>query len=199
MQSNNKQVSKNTDDILGQSPAAKAERKEKAMEKKWWFTKKNEPAQDFDDYNNDYYGDAASTTEEPTAEEAYAVAETSDVSVVLSAPAEEEPLMKRTFVPETCDDSQDIVDAYKAGRVIVICIENLDKTNFLRLFDYLMGAVQALDGEFTRIDRDTVALFPYGVDPDTDIDSLEEEFVDEDEQDYDEDEQEGENDSEDLD
>ena len=164
------------------------------MEKKWWFKKNNEPAQDFDEYNNDYYGDAASTDEAPVSEDAYATEDTSDVSVVLSAPEKDEPLMKRTFTPATCDDSQDIVDAYKQGRVIVICIEELDKPNFLRLFDYIMGAVQALDGEFERIDRDTVVLFPYGVDVETDIDELEEEIVEEVEE-YEDDE----DDSEDLD
>jgi len=171
--------------------ASRNERK-KTMEKKWWFNKKNEPAQDFDDYNNDYYGDAASTTEAPENDEAYEAGDAGDVSVVLSAPAKDEPLMKRTFTPATCNDSQDIVDAYKAGRVVVICIEELDKPNFVRLFDYLMGAVQALDGSYDRIDRDTVVLFPYGVDTEeTNIDELEEEIVEE-EQDY-------EDDSEDLD
>jgi FtsZ-interacting cell division protein YlmF len=151
--------------------------KGKAMEKKWWFKKNNEPAQEFEEYNNDYYGDAASTTQAPAADGAYDIEDSSDVSVVMAAPEKDEPLMKRTFTPETCNDSQDIVDAYKQGRVVVICIEELDKPNFLRLFDYIMGAVQALDGEFERIDRDTVVLFPYGVDVETDIDELEEEII----------------------
>ena len=158
------------------------------MEKKWWFKKGSEPAQDFEEFNNDYYGDAASTSQAPVSDDAYATDDSSDVSVVLSAPEKDEPLMKRTFTPATCNDSQDIVDAYKQGRVIVICIEELDKPNFLRLFDYLMGAVQALDGEFERIDRDTVVLFPYGVDVETNIDELEEEIVEETEQDETDDE-----------
>lgn len=168
--------------------------RKKAMANKWWFTKKNDRAEDFEDYNNDYYGDAAISTEAPENDGAYTT-DTSDVSVVLSAPAKDEPLMKRTFTPATCNDSQEIVDAYKAGRVIVIYIEELDKTNFLRLFDYLMGAVQALDGSFDRIDRDTVVLFPYGVDPEeTDVDALEEEVVEESDEQY-----EDEADNEDLD
>ncbi|MBE6584625.1 MAG: cell division protein SepF [Ruminococcaceae bacterium] len=169
------------------------------MEKKWWFTKKNEPAQDYEDWNNDYYRDAASAPTTPENDDAYATSDTSDVSVVLSAPAKDEPLMKRTFTPATCQDSQTIVDAYKQGRVVVICIEELDKSNFLRLFDYLMGAVQALDGEFNRIDRDTVVLYPYGVDTETDIDELEEEIVEETEEDDEQFDQEDETDSEDLD
>ena len=40
-----------------------------------------------------------------------------------------------------------------------------------------MGAVQALDGELKRIDRDTVVLLPDGTDEDISIDELEEEAV----------------------
>ena len=162
------------------------------MEKKWWFKKGSEPAQDFEEFNNDYYGDAASTSTAATADGAYDVADSSDVSVVLAAPEKDEPLMKRTFAPATCKDSQDIVDAFKQGRVVVICIEELDKPNFLRLFDYVMGAVHALDGELDRVDRDTVVLYPYGVSLETDIDELEEEVVEETEDQY-------EDDNEDLD
>ena len=81
------------------------------------------------------------------------------------------------------------------GRVVVIDTEALPKEDFFRMFDYVMGAVQALDGELERIDRDTVVLFPYGVDPEeTDVDALEEEVVEESDEQY-----EDEADNEDLD
>ena len=154
------------------------------MEKKfWWFSKKNEPAADFDEINNDYYGESMRADGNGSADNAYdpySNDENNDVSVVLSGdPSKKEPLMKRTFTPLTCTDSAEIVDAFKDGRVVVICVEELDKPNFLRLFDYLMGAVQALDGELKRVDRDTVVLLPYGTDEDVSIDELEEEVVEE--------------------
>ncbi len=160
------------------------------MEKKfWWFSKKNDPASDYDEINNDYYGEEMSSNGQEAADNGYDYqeTETNDVSVVLSGdPSKDEPLMKRTFTPASCEESADIVDAFKEGRIAVICIEELDKPNFMRLFDYLMGAVQALDGELTRIDRDTVVLLPYGVDADDIIiDEIEEEIV---EEDYEEDE-----------
>ena len=154
------------------------------MEKKfWWFSKKNEPAADFDEINNDYYGESMRADGNASADNAYdsySNDDSGDVSVVLSGdPSKKEPLMKRTFTPLTCNDSAEIVDAFQDGRVVVICVEELDKPNFLRLFDYLMGAVQALDGELKRIDRDTVVLLPYGTDEDISIDELEEEAVEE--------------------
>ncbi len=161
--------------------------KGRKMEKKfWWFSKKNEPASDFEDYSNDYYGDNmrednTQRNEEESSYGSYSDSDISDVSVVLTGDPsrDKEPLMKRTFSPLSCDDSSDIVDAFKAGRAVVICVEELDKPNFLRLFDYIMGAVQALDGRFDRIDRDTVVLFPYGTDEDVSVDDLEEAEADE--------------------
>ena len=153
------------------------------MEKKfWWFSKKKDSAADFDEINNDYYGDSMSTTS-TTTDGDYSDGDTSDVTVVLAGdPSKKEPLMKKTFTPESYEYSADIVDAFKEGRVVVICVEELDKPNFMRLFDYLMGAVQALDGELERVDRDTVVLYPYGVDPEeTSIDELDEAEDEEDE------------------
>ena len=152
----------------------------KKMGKNFWlFSKKNEPAADFDEINNDYYGESMSTKNaaDDGISDPYAGDDSSDVSVVLTGdPSKKEPLMKKTFTPLTCNDSADIVDAFKDGRVVVICVEELDKQNFLRLFDYLMGAVQALDGELERIDRDTVVILPYGVESDICVDDLEEDI-----------------------
>jgi len=155
---------------------------------KWWLTKKNEPAADYDeDYDALYYGKKDPDEEKANTEKMgglYNEYEDSDISEVRVstsadtaqevAKAEPEPLKKKTFTPESCVDSKAIVDAYKEGRVVVIFVEELDRENFTRFFDYIMGAVQALDGELCRVDRDTVVLFPYGVDEDIDIEELEE-------------------------
>ena len=146
--------------------------------------RKQQPQQDYEDDVNGYYygGDSKSENEENANENGYDSYESGDISEVqvalsgdpISEAAKEEPLMKKTFTPETCQDSRDIVDAYKDGKVVVVCVEELDRENFLRLFDYVMGAVQALDGDIHRIDRDTVVLLPYGIDKDVDVDALEE-------------------------
>lgn len=146
---------------------------------KWW--KKNEPAAAYDDgfdVADAYYGNRNDGGEDP-----YSNIDNGDVTEVGVALSEEEvkaiakanePLKKMSFTPKTCQDSPVIVDAFKDGRVIVICVEELDRENFLRLFDYVMGAVHALDGELVRVDRDTVHLLPYGVDPETQVEELEE-------------------------
>lgn len=158
------------------------------MEKFWLFGKKGAPAEDIDnDYNDIYYGKKSDDAEEQkTADEydTYDEADGADVKVVLSEETAmqiakaEEPLYKRTFAPESYADGEDIVDAFKDGRVAVICVENLDRENFIRLFDYLKGAVHALDGELRREDRETVVLLPYDFDEEISIDELDEEVVD---------------------
>ena len=156
------------------------------MEKPWWL-KKNEPATDYDDdfdVSGTYYGDDKKAND--GADNAYDDYDNGDASEVGVAWSEEEakaiakanePLKKKSFSPKTCQDSRAIVEAYRDGKVVVICVEELDRENFLRLFDYVMGAVHALDGELSRIDRDTVVLLPYGAEEDIDIEALEEEEI----------------------
>ena len=169
--------------------AIKRRKETKNMEKPWW-KKKNEPATDYDeDYDSMYYGksDPDEVPEEIGEQVSEAVEDTDDgdVSEVRVAWSEDdaqevanvEPLRKKTFTPKTCQDSRAIVEAYRDGKVVVICVEELNRENFLRLFDYVMGAVHALDGELSRIDRDTVVLLPYGAEEDLDIESLEEEEI----------------------
>ena len=144
----------------------------------------------FEELNKGYYGEDMRADDASASDTGYYGygEESGDVSVVLSGdPSKKEPLTKKTFVPLTCNDSAEIVDAFKEGKACVICVEELDKPNFLRLFDYLMGAVQALDGELRRIDRDTVVLLPYDFDDETSIDDIPEDGAEADEGEIEED------------
>ena len=156
------------------------------MKKDWLKKIKTEPAADVDtDYDQDYYSYGNTETAKSTEASHYNEFEDDDISGVRIVMSDEsatevakaEVLLKRTFTPLDCNDSQAIVDAFKDERVVVICVEELDKDNFIRLFDYVMGAVHALDGKLNRIDRDTVVLLPYNVDEDIEVDDLEEEIL----------------------
>ncbi len=167
------------------------------MKKDWLKKIKTEPAADVDtDYDQDYYSygnaDTAKNTTEASHYNEFEDDDISGVRIVMSDEsatevAKAEVLLKRTFTPLDCNDSQAIVDAFKDERVVVICVEELDKDNFIRLFDYVMGAVHALDGKLDRIDRDTVVLLPYNVDEDIAVDDLEEEILPEAEEESDND------------
>ena len=162
----------------------------------WLFGKQDEPAEDFDvDYDNIYYEDrpASNSSDElsddsiekmPTVGDAYSNtygADASDVKVVKEEPVEEEeepveePLYKVVFAPETYRDSAEIVECFKMGRVVVIDTTDLGREDFLRMLDYVMGAVHALDGQLVRLTKEVVALFPADVDTEIDIDEIEDE------------------------
>ena len=134
-----------------------------------FFGTKNEPAADFDNnYDDIYYSNGEVGVEEGD-----------DVRVVLSEDMEEAPLLKRTFTPIEYEDASAIVEALKDGRVAVVCIEELDRAAFVRVFDYLMGALQALDAELRRVDRETIVLLPAGFDDELSIDDIDEEIIEE--------------------
>lgn len=146
----------------------------------WLLGKQNEPAVDIDeDYDPIYYGEKpAEENSNDSYGEAYAAEEISEVKVVSEEPeevVEEEPLYKVVFAPESCQDSAEIVDCFKMGRVVVVDIEALPKEDFFRMVDYIMGAVQALDGEFQKVTKTLMVLWPAGVDTELDIDSIEDE------------------------
>ncbi len=100
------------------------------------------------------------------------------------------------FTPATYRDCREgIVKGMASGHVVVVRLGGLEAGEVLRLFDYMMGAVQALDGELVRPRATTVVLLPHGVeldeaeldlaDADEDEDDLGDEEYDEE---YDEDE-----------
>ena len=98
------------------------------------------------------------------------------------------------YTPATYRDCREgIVKGLAAGHVVVVRLGDLEASDVLRLFDYMMGAVLALDAELVRPEATTVVLVPDGVELDEDeLDLDDEEDEDEyedDEEEYDEDEE----------
>jgi FtsZ-interacting cell division protein YlmF len=90
------------------------------------------------------------------------------------------------YTPATYRDCREgIVKGLAAGHVVVVRLGDLEATDVLRLFDYMMGAVLALDAELVRPEATTVVLVPDGVELDED----ELELDDEDEEEYEDDEE----------
>lgn len=100
------------------------------------------------------------------------------------------------YTPATYRDCREgIVKGLAAGHVVVVRLADLEATDVLRLFDYMMGAVLALNAELVRPEATTVVLVPDGVELDEDELELDDEDEDEyeddeeyDEEEYDEDE-----------
>ena len=96
------------------------------------------------------------------------------------------------FTPSTYRDCREgIVKGMATGHVVVVRLRNLEAGDVLRLFDYMMGAVLALEGELIRPAATTVVLVPKDVE--LDENELEpDEEDEEDEEDYESEEDEDE-------
>ncbi len=87
------------------------------------------------------------------------------------------------FTPSTYRDCREgIVKGLASGHVVVVQLGKLESDEVLRLFDYMMGAVLALEGEIVRPRATVVVLLPK----DTELD--EDQLEPDDEDDTDEDE-----------
>ena len=154
---------------------------------KFWMNEKRETKNDngfeFDlDIDNDYYGniDGANNSFDTNSIYGNEFGTVSDVQVVIPEEEEEEVLYKVLYAPEDCECRGDIVESLMAGRVVVVNLSDMDRENILRMFDYVMGALQVLGGELKRYNKKVVALFPAGVDVETPLDEIEDEPYEED-------------------
>ena len=87
------------------------------------------------------------------------------------------------FTPSTYRDCREgIVKGLATGHVVVVRLRSLEANDVLRLFDYMMGAVLALEGELVRPAATTVVLLPKDVE--LDEDELEDDEEDEPEAEY---------------
>ncbi len=95
------------------------------------------------------------------------------------------------YTPANCHDCREgIVRGLAAGHVVVVRLGELESADVLRLFDYMSGAVVALDGELVRPQATTVVLLPNGVELEEEALELDDEEFSEEDDDWDEEESE---------
>ena len=145
-----------------------------------------------DGYDNGYYDDFPKT-EELVTDDAV-VEEVSVVEEAVEEPAEmrePQPMPKKPlepakpavkyYAPVELADRQKAVAKLAEGYIVMLLdVDQMDRDVFLRFFDYVMGAVQALEGDVRKISKSTIALIPYGANvDDIDEDELAEEASEE--------------------
>ena len=158
------------------------------------LAKDPEPEEFLDEgYDNEYYGGAFKADDEivedePAVEE---VAPEMPEEIVEEEPeiTEPQPLPKKPlkpakpavkyYAPETLSDRQKAVAGIADGYIVMLLdVDKMEREVFLRFFDYVMGAVQALEGNVHKINKSTVVLLPYGADV-QDLDEVDEPAEDE--------------------
>ncbi|WP_129596383.1 cell division protein SepF [Anaerophilus nitritogenes] len=68
------------------------------------------------------------------------------------------------YEPTEFEESQSIVDNLKNRKPVVINLENLDQELAKKIFDFVNGAVYALDGNIQKVSKGIFILAPSNVD-----------------------------------
>ena len=122
------------------------------------FAKKRSDYEGYEDYDSGFYrGDE---------EEAEGVVEDFDDAPV-PTPAPKRPSQSsatgnhiKLVTPHNYDDGPMIARYLMNGYTVVMNIEGLERAAAMRLIDFLLGALEVLDGEFRRLTKTTLVLSP---------------------------------------
>lgn len=152
------------------------------------LAKDPEPEEFLDDgYDNGYYDefpkDEDPVIDDVAIEEVNAEDEAADDVAEMREP---QPMPKKPLAPakpavkyyapvELADRQKAVAKLAEGYIVMLLDVDTLEKDVFVRFFDYIMGAVQALEGDVHKINKSTLALIPYGAS----VDDIEEGDVEE--------------------
>ena len=70
--------------------------------------------------------------------------------------------MLKVLAPRSYDDAPGIVQHLRAGYTVVLNIEGMDRASAMRLIDFLLGAIEVLEGDFRPVTKTTLVFSPTG-------------------------------------
>lgn len=76
------------------------------------------------------------------------------------------------FHAKTFDDAAKAADELRRRKVIILNMENVDKTLTRRVVDFLSGSIYALDGSVKKIAQSTYLFCPHNMDVIGDLESI---------------------------
>jgi FtsZ-interacting cell division protein YlmF len=96
------------------------------------------------------------------------------------APAEESKArttgnMLKVLAPRSYDDAPGIVKHLMEGYTVVLNIEGMERAAAMRLIDFLLGAIEVLEGDFRPVTKTTLVFSPSGTVSSDDDELFEEE------------------------
>ena len=68
------------------------------------------------------------------------------------------------FFPQGYGDIEKIIDNMKAGKEVLVHLEHLKPSTAIRVLDLLSGAIYALNGGLTELQKDLYFFTPNGID-----------------------------------
>ena len=70
--------------------------------------------------------------------------------------------MLKVLAPRSYDDAPDIVKHLIEGYTVVLNIEGMERASAMRLIDFLLGAIEVLEGDFRPVTKTTLVFSPTG-------------------------------------
>ncbi|MBQ8339405.1 MAG: cell division protein SepF [Clostridia bacterium] len=70
--------------------------------------------------------------------------------------------MLKVLAPRSYDDAPSIVKHLRAGYTVVLNIEGMERASAMRLIDFLLGAIEVLEGDFRPVTKTTLVFSPSG-------------------------------------
>lgn len=67
------------------------------------------------------------------------------------------------FAPRAFDDAQEMADQLRAGRPVILNLENAEKAAAQRLIDFVSGSTYVIGGEMHKIGSGMLMFLPQGV------------------------------------
>ena len=123
-----------------------------------------------DDYEDDYYEEEQETEETPVKEEPARTIR-SKQSKSLGSIGNSDMIIT-VHEPLSYDESPKIVDDLRDNKAVVLNFEQLDIDVKREIFDFVSGALYAIDGKIQKVNKDIFVLAPTKIE----IDGLKEEL-----------------------
>lgn len=125
---------------------------------------------EYENYDDDDYGEEVVETEEVATPETNHTSFFKKQNKVKTSP--DGSMVITVHEPLSYDESPLIVDDLRDYKAVVLNFEQLDLEVKRQIFDFVSGALYALDGKMQKVNKDIFILAPYNVE----IDGLKEQL-----------------------
>lgn len=125
---------------------------------------------DDDDYEDDYYEEQQEPKEIPVKEDITRTVKTKQTKSLGSIAGGD--MVITVHEPLSYDESPKIVDDLRENKAVVLNFEQLDIDVKREIFDFVSGALYAIDGKIQKVNKDIFVLAPTKIE----IDGLKEEL-----------------------
>ena len=118
---------------------------------------------DFESYEDSYEGGfyrGDEVEDDGVMEEEYAEETAEETAAPAKRAEKKDGSMLKVLAPRSYDDAPSIVGHLMDGYTVVLNIEGMERAAAMRLIDFLLGALEVLNGDFRPVTKTTLVFSP---------------------------------------